>query len=300
MGPFTLTQPHVLGHEASGTVVKMGANVKNFQIGDRITLEPAIPCYACEFCRDGKNNLCPNADNRVVGSPPKDGCLQNYFVHPASLCHRLPENMTLEEGALVEPMACVVHAIQRSQITVGQDVLICGAGPMGLLCMLTAKAYGARKIVVTDINPSRLSQAKRAGADVTYLVDPKSDYIHQTREIQALLGGAPHVTLECTGVESSLRVSLNCTRPGGKVALVGLGPVFVSVPLCMSSLRQVDVIGCARYNNTFPLAIELISSKRVEASLVVTHKFSLKEASKAFETVISGEGNKVLIQCEAA
>lgn len=297
MGPFTLKNPHVLGHEVSGTVAAVGSNVRDFKTGDRITLEPAIPCYSCEFCRSGNNNLCPFADNNVVGSPPKDGCLQNFYVHPASLCHKLPDDMTLEEGALVEPMACVVHSVQRAAVTVGQDVLICGSGPMGLLCMLTAKAFGARRVVMTDINTTRLSQAKRAGADATYLVDPASDYIHQTREIENLFGGnSPHVTLECTGVESSLKVALNVTRPGGKVALVGLGPVFVSVPLCMSSLRQVDIIGCARYNNTFPLAIQLIP--KINAAQVVTHKFSLKDGEKAFQTVISGEGNKVLIQCQ--
>lgn len=297
MGPFKLEKPHILGHEVSGTVVGIGAEVTNLKVNDNVTMEPAIPCYNCDFCLAGDNNLCHVADDRVIGSPPRNGALQRYFVHPAALCHKLPENMSLTDGALVEPMACVVHGIRRARITVGQNVLVCGSGPMGILTMLTAKAYGAGKVCITDINPLRLAQGKRAGADFTYLVDPKIDYEHQTREIHQLMGGEPHVTMECTGVESSLRLSLNVTRRGGVVALVGLGPQFVSVPLCMASLRQVDIVGVARYDNTFPLAIDLISSGRVDAKAVITHKFPLEEAVKAFETVVSGEGNKVLIQC---
>lgn len=296
MGPFTLKNPHILGHETSGIVDEVGNEVTQFKIGDKVTLEPAIPCNECEWCKDGKNNLCPYADDRVVGSPPKDGCFQKWYVHPASLCHKLPDNMSLEEGALVEPMACVVHSVRRAEVTVGQNVLVCGAGPMGLLCALTAKAYGAGKVLITDINPKRLEQAKNC-SDLTLLVDPKKDHNELSNDIRKILGGSPHVTLECTGVESSLRLALTVTRQGGKVALVGLGPEFVSVPLCMASLRQIDVVGCARYNNTFQLAIELLASKRVSAlNSVVTHKFKFEDAVKAFETVISGEGNKVLIQ----
>lgn len=280
----------------SGTVVEVGSQVTNFTAGDRVTIEPAIPCFSCEYCRTGQNNLCPSADEQVVGSPPKDGCLQNVFLHPANLCHKIPESVTFEEGALVEPLACVVHAVQRAGVSVGQSILICGSGPMGLLCLLTAKAFGAEKIVATDINPMRLCQAKKAGADITYLVDDTTDHMHQAREIQHLMGHPPHITFECTGAESSLRLALTATRRGGKVGLVGLGPVFVSVPLCLSSIRQVDLIGCARYNNTFPLAIDLIASKRIDVAQIVTHKFSLKDASLAFETVVNGEGNKVLIQ----
>lgn len=297
MGPFILKDPHILGHEISGTVVKAGSEVTNVAVGDRVTLEPAIPCFSCKFCREGTNNLCPYADDNVVGSPPKNGCLQRFFVHPADLCHKLPENMSFEEGALVEPMACVVHSIRRSEITVGQDVLICGAGPIGILCMLTAKAYGAGKCCITDLNPGRLAHAKKLGADFTYEVKRGVDPKQMATDITTLMGNKPDITLECTGVESSLRLSLNITQNGGRVVLVGLGPENVSVPLCMSSLRQIDIIGSARYNNTFPLAIELISSGRVNAKEVVTHKFSLEDSTKAFENVINGEGSKVLIQC---
>jgi L-iditol 2-dehydrogenase len=297
MGPFTLKDPHVLGHETSGTILKIGTNVKNVAVGDKVTLEPAIPCFGCTFCRDGENNLCPYADDKVVGSPPYNGCLQRFFVHPAELIHKLPDNMSLEEGALVEPMACVVHSIKRSQITVGQNVLICGAGPIGLLCMLTAKAYGAGKVCITDLNPGRLAHGKQIGADFTYVVERDVDPKTQAAQIIELMGGKPDVTLECTGVESSLQMSLNVTQSGGRVVLVGLGPEYVKVPLCMSSLRQIDIIGSARYNNTFPLAIDLIASGRVDAKSVVTHKFPLEKSEDAFQNVIKGEGSKVLIQC---
>lgn len=297
MGPFRLSDPHVMGHETSGTVLKVGEKVTNVAVGDRITFEPAIQCFNCDFCREGTNNLCPYADPQVVGSPPRHGCFQKYFVHPAELCHKLPDSMTFEDGALVEPMACVVHAIRRAGVTGGHNVLVTGAGPIGLLCMMTARAFGAGKVCVTDINPKRLEHAKSCGADWTYLVDPKKDHIQTAKELSALMGGDPHITLECTGVESALRTSLMVTKKGGRVALVGLGPEFVSVPLCMASLRQVDIVGCARYNNSFKLAIELIDSGRVDAKKVVTHKFLLEKATEAFETVVSGEGNKVLIQC---
>lgn len=163
-----VTKPLVIGHEASGTVVALGDDVTELQIGDRVAIEPNIPCLKCQFCRDGRYNLCPVSDRESSGFPDRPGCCRKYHNHPAAFCHlwvkcflisfhevnsffvfRLPNNVSFEEGAMAEPLSIAVHACNRVSITPGQFVLISGAGPMGLLTALAAKAFGARKVFIT-------------------------------------------------------------------------------------------------------------------------------------------------------
>merc|ERR1712083_385284 len=168
IGDFIVKAPMVLGHEAAGVVAKLGSSVSNLKVGDRVAIEPGVPCAGCDYCKTGVYNLCPGM--QFCATPPVHGNLARYYVHAANFCYRLPDNVSLEEGALMEPLAVGVHACRRAGVALGKTVLICGAGPIGLVNLLTARAMGASEIVLTDISGHRLEVAKKMGASATFLV----------------------------------------------------------------------------------------------------------------------------------
>ena len=147
-----MNAPMILGHETAGTVVELGEGVTHLKVGDRVAVEPGVPCYKCDQCMDGKYNLCP--DVIFCATPPIDGTLTRLYCHEgANFCFKLPDNMSYEEGALLEPLSVGVHACRRAGVTGGDTILICGAGPIGLVTLLSARAFGATNIAITDINP---------------------------------------------------------------------------------------------------------------------------------------------------
>ncbi|XP_047741564.1 sorbitol dehydrogenase [Hyalella azteca] len=295
------TEPIVLGHEAAGTVLQCGANVKHLKPGDRVAVEPNLPCHRCEYCMTGRYNLC-QLITKVFMSPDK-GNLCHYYRHPAAFCHKLPENVSLEEGAFLEPLSCAVHAVRRAGVTLGVTLgtrlLICGAGPIGVLSMMVARSMGATRICITDLNKDRLSLAKQLGADSVIHVTPGRTEKDLAMEVREKLGGRqPNVTMDCSGAEASIRLAIEATESGGRVALVGLGPREVKVPLVDSAIREVDIFGVFCYANDFKDALELVASGRVNVKALITHRFPLVEANKAFETARSGAAMKVVIACD--
>ncbi|XP_050717224.1 sorbitol dehydrogenase-like isoform X2 [Eriocheir sinensis] len=205
IGDFVVKAPMVLGHEASGVVAKCGSNVKTLKPGDRVAIEPGVPCRVCDFCKSGKYNLCP--DVVFCATPPDDGNLCRYFAHAADFCFKLPDHVTLEEGAILEPLSVGVHACRRAGVTLGSSVLVCGAGPIGLVSLLSAKAMGASKVCITDIDENRLQVAKSMGADHTVLV--KSGAVETlAQKIKEEMGEMPNITVECSGAESSIRLGI--------------------------------------------------------------------------------------------
>ena len=243
-------KPAVLGHEGSATVEKCGFGVTNLIPGDRVAIEPGVPCSKCRLCRIGRYNLCP--DLVFSGCLPIDGLLCRYYEHDASFCHKLPDNIATEEGALMEPLAVAVHACQRANIQPGMTVLICGAGPIGLLNMLTAKAMGASRIIVTDINQSRLEIAQKLYPQCITL-NMRNNSIEDIKD-------SPDVSIECSGAESSRQLAIEVTRSGGCVILIGMGPMNeLTIPI-KDVFREVDIRGVYRYANCYPRAIALVAS----------------------------------------
>jgi len=297
LGPFVITEPLVIGHEISATVVETGKNVKHLKVGDRVCMEPSVPCGKCDKCRQGFYNHCPGSNLFARGLPPTDGCLRKFVAHPANWIYKLPDNVSLEEGALMEPLAVAVHAILRANATIGQNILVCGAGTMGLLCFLVAKAYGANKVYITDVMKSRLDLAKSLGADYTYQIDPKTTkHEDVVKDIQEKLGNSgADVAYECTGNEGSTRIGIYATRNGGKFLLVGLGPQEISVPLVNASLREVDIIGVCRFRNTFPTALHLLGSGKVNVKPLITHKIDYKNILDAFKVMKDPKANSLKV-----
>ncbi|GBP58174.1 Sorbitol dehydrogenase [Eumeta japonica] len=230
-----------------GGSVKVGSKVKNLSVGDRVAVEPGVPCRRCDFCRTGRYHLCP--DIAFCATPPVHGNLVRYYKHAADFCYKLPDHVTMEEGALLEPLSVGVHACRRGGVGAGCSVLVLGAGPVGLLTMLAARAMGATDILITDIVQSRLDFARSLGANHTLLVSAQSDEAELVMRVHELLGGHPEVSIDCSGAEATVRLGLLATKSGGVVVLVGMGKPELTVPLAGTVAREVDIRGIFRYVN---------------------------------------------------
>ncbi|KAG6924014.1 sorbitol dehydrogenase [Chelydra serpentina] len=295
IGDFIVKKPMVLGHESSGTVIKVGSSVTHLKPGDRVAVEPGAPRDIDEFCKIGRYNLSPTIF--FCATPPDDGNLCRYYAHNASFCYKLPDNVTFEEGALIEPLSVGIHACRRGGVTLGSKVLICGAGPIGLVCLLVAKMMGAAQVVITDLSAARLEKAKEIGADFTHQIKKETPK-DMACMVQDLLNCMPDITVECSGAEASIQTGIYATRSGGTLVLVGLGPEMVHVPIVNAAVREVDIKGIFRYCNTWPMAISMLASKRVDIRPLVTHRFPLEKALEAFETTRKGLGVKVMLKCD--
>jgi len=296
IGDFIVNAPMVLGHESSGVVSKVGQGVTHLKVGDRVAVEPGVPCRCCDFCKGGRYNLCP--DVKFLATPPVHGNIARYFTHAADFCFKLPDHVSMEEGALLEPLSVGVHACRRAGVSLGHNVLICGAGPIGLVNLLVAKCMGASKVCITDISEYRLKVAKSMGVDSTVLVDTR-DAQAVAGKIHAALGTQPDVTIECSGAEPSIQTGIYATKSGGVLVLVGLGPAEVKLPIVNAAVREVDIRGIFRYANTYPAALAMIASGKINAKPLVTHHFTIEETLKAFETSRTGADGaiKVIIDC---
>uniref|UniRef100_A0A2N9FVH1 Enoyl reductase (ER) domain-containing protein n=1 Tax=Fagus sylvatica TaxID=28930 RepID=A0A2N9FVH1_FAGSY len=212
-------------------------------------------------------------------------------VHPAYLCFKLPDNVSLEEGAMCEPLSVGVHACRRASISPETNVLILGAGPIGLVVLLAARAFGAPRIVIVDVDDCRLSIAKNLGADETIQVSTNiQDVGEEVVKIQSAMGSGIDVSFDCVGFDKTMSTALNATRPGGKVCLIGLPRSETTVPLTPAAVREVDVIGIFRYRNTWPLCIEFLKTGKIDIKPLITHRFgfSQQEVEDAFETSARG------------
>ncbi|KAI3720765.1 hypothetical protein L2E82_31758 [Cichorium intybus] len=292
---FIVKKPMVIGHECAGIVKEIGPNVKTLAVGDRVALEPGISCQNCDICKDGRYNLCKKM--KFFGSPPTNGALANQVVHPENLVFKLPDNVSLEEGAMCEPLSVGVHACRRANVTPHTKLLIIGAGPIGLVTMLAARAFRAPKIIIADVDDSRLSIAKDLGADATIRVSTNIEDIEkETAMIHEAMGESVDISFDCVGFNKTMSTALNATRAGGKVCLVGLGQPQMTIPLVPAAAREVDVIGIFRYRNTWPLCIELLKTGKIDVKPLITHryKFTQEDVEKAFETSAQG-GNAIKV-----
>jgi len=293
IGDFVVRAPMILGHESSGKVIKVGPNVKHLKEGDRVTIEPGVPCRRCDFCRIGRYNLC--ADIVFLATPPVHGSIARYHAHAADFCFKLPDHVNYEEGAFCEPLSVGVHACRRAGVSIGTKVFITGAGPIGLVSMLAAKAMGADVVIMTDISQARLDFAKKMGA--THVVLAENDSQKTAQRVVETLGSMPNVSIECSGAESSIQATFYATVSGGVVVLVGLGRPLASLPIVNAAVREIDVRGVFRYANCYPAALSLIASGRIDVKPLITHRYTINEAVQAFEMAESGQAIKVMIQC---
>lgn len=220
-----------------------------------------------------------------------------FLYNKNFILNRVPKHVTPEEAALVEPVCVAVHACRRGKVTVGDKVFITGSGPIGLLMLIVSKAYGANRVVITDINEERLKLARELGADETILVTKEHTEKDLVERVKQSFGGIlPNVTFECSGVAVNFRLVMLTTKSAGMCVFVGMGPTEITLPVAEAANREVDIRSCHRYKGAFPAAIELVASGKYPFKKLITHRFTLKDSAKAFDTVISGKGVKVMIK----
>jgi L-iditol 2-dehydrogenase len=292
-----VTDTHVLGHESAGIILAIHPSVEHLEVGDRVAIEPNIPCMECEPCLTGRYNGCENV--LFLSTPPVDGLLRRYVNHPAVWCHKIGD-MSFEDGALLEPLSVSIACMQRSGVKLGDPVLICGAGPIGLITLLCCRAAGAEPIVITDIDEGRLKFAKELVPSVrTFKVERMSPEDSAKAIVSAFGGIEPPVALECTGVESSVSAAIWTVKFGGKVFVIGVGKNEMNIPFMRLSTREIDLQFQYRYCNTWPRAIRLVQSGIIDMKKLVTHRFQLEDAVKAFETAANPKTGAIKVQIKS-
>ena len=250
-------EPLILGHESMGTVVALGEDATKHEVGDRVTLEPGVPDGACRECRAGRYNLCPNV--RFFATPPIDGAFTNFISINEDFAFSLPDSLSDNAGALMEPLSVGIWACKKAGVTAGDRVLVTGAGPIGLVAMQVAFAQGATEVTLTDVADERLRIGERLGATRTLNVAEEP--------------------LEETGIE--VDALIECS---GNAVVVGMGPnEETSVPLAFIQTREILLTGTFRYANTYPTAIALAASGKVDLDAMVTSHYGLPETEEALQ-----------------
>jgi L-iditol 2-dehydrogenase len=265
IGDYVVRDPMIIGHESAGTVVDVGDGVDLNRVDELVALEPGVPCRSCTQCLRGHYNLCP----RVVffATPPVDGSISHYVTIDAAFAHPAPSGLTAEQAAMAEPVSVGIWAARKSAVTGGDRVLITGAGPIGLLAGQVARALGADTSVITDVSDFRLARARDLGL--------------RTAQAGTALEEEFDVLLECSGAPAALTEGMRALAPAGRVALVGMGADTVTLDVALVQGRELSVIGVFRYANTYPLALQLISSGAVNVTDVITHRFTLEDTERA-------------------
>ncbi len=267
IGEFVVDGPLVLGHEAAGTIVGVGESVDPSRIGQRVSIEPQRPDPDSAETRRGDYNLCPHM--RFFGTPPVDGALCDYVTIGAAFAHPVPDSISDDAAALCEPLSVGIAAVHKAGVGDGSRVLVAGAGPIGIVVVQVARAYGATDIVVSDPDESRRKQVSASGA--TAALDPTVDE----------LGSGFDAFIDASGAPAAVTTGIRVLRPAGTVVLVGSGAESMELPTQLIQNRELVLTGVFRYANTWPEAIALVESGRVDLDAMVTGRFPLERTAEA-------------------
>ena len=292
IGPFVVREPMVLGHEASGVVMAVGERVKTLRIGDRVCMEPGIPDPLSRAARLGQYNIDPAV--RFWATPPVHGCLTPTVVHPAAYTFKLPDHVSFAEGAMVEPLAVGVHACVKAKIQPGDVCLVTGAGPIGIMTALSALASGASQVFISDFSAPKLAIAGRYANIVPInLAEAKPA---ERIAAQCGEGWGVDVTFEASGFESAYQDALDCTRPGGRLVLVGMPPEKIAFDIVAAQSKELSIETIFRYAHVYDRAIALIASGSIDLKPLISGSFPLSEGIAAFGRAAEGRPEDVKLQ----
>ncbi len=289
IGDYVVEPPFVLGHEPGGVVVEVGKNVTHLKVGDRVALEPGKTCGHCEYCREGKYNLCP--DVVFFATPPVDGVFQEYVAHEAALCFKLPENVDTLEGALIEPLAVGFHAANQGGAHAGQTAVVFGAGCIGLVSMMALKAEGVSRVYVVDIMQKRLDKAMELGA--TGVINSMKTDVQE--EIGRLTEGkGVDLVIETAGMEVTTRQAIHITKKGATIVLVGYSKTGeMTLPLSLALDKELTFKTVFHYRHIYPMAIEAVASGKVNLKGIVSNIFNFDDIQAAMDKSVSDKANIV-------
>lgn len=289
IGPYVVEKPIILGHECSGIVAALGKAVTEFKVGDRVAVEPGVTCGRCDACKKGRYNLC--SDVHFLATPPYDGAFVQYIKMRKDFLFPIPDHLTFEEAALNEPFSVGIHAAKRAGMQPGSTLAIMGVGPVGLMAIVAGKAFGARKIIVADLEPIRLDAAVKLGA--THTINVREE--DPVKKIKALTGGlGVDVVFETAGNPKALQNGLAVLRRGGKLSIIGLPPqdeIALNVPFIADN--EIDIYGVFRYANTYPQGITFLSSGVADVNAMITNRYNLEDTQEAMLNASTNKSTSV-------
>jgi L-iditol 2-dehydrogenase len=280
--PYVVNHPLILGHELSGRITAVGSKVEPARIGQRVAVEPQRPCRVCVQCKTGHYNLCP--DIEFFATPPIDGAFCACVAIQTDFAHEIPDAISDEAAALIEPLSVGIWACQRAGIRPGSSVLIAGAGPIGVILAQTARAFGATKIYITDVADDRRAFALEHGAAVALY--PRVDSVE---------GLDVDVFIDAFGVAAAVQAGILAVRPGGHAILVGMGNDTVELPVSWIQTREIWLSGDFQYTNTWTLGIQLVQSGAVDLDVLGTSTFVLADAERALSAGHEAGQMKVIV-----
>lgn len=284
LGNWVVHEPLVLGHEAAGRIVKVGDSVPTNRMGQRVSIEPQRPNPTSSETLSGRYNLDPGM--RFYATPGVDGAFAQYVTIQAHFAWPIPDSVSDDAAALLEPLSVAIATARKGNFTVGSRVLIAGAGPIGIITAQVAVAYGAIEIIVSDINQGRRNMALQFGA--TRVIDPRTEDI-------STLDLAVDCFVDASGAPSAVINGITAVRPGGVVVLVGMGPTEISLPITVIQNRELIVTGLFRYTNTWPAAIGLVEHGKIDLDSMVTGHFGLDSVEAAFRSTYESETLKSVV-----
>ena len=292
IGDYVVEGPLVLGHESAGEVVAVGDDVSEHAVGDRVALEPGVPCRRCRYCREGRYHLCDAMT--FMATPPDDGAFAEYVAWPVDYAFALPDGVTLREGALCEPLAVGIHATRLADVGVGDSVLVTGAGPIGLLAMEAVEVAGATEVFVSDLVSRKLELAADRGADAVIDVG-ETDLVER---IDAATDGAGvDVVIEASGAPPVYEQVLDAVAPGGTIVCTGLAQAdAVSIDVVQLTLEEVTMQGAIRYSNAYPPAVSMLANGGVDVAGIIDAEYDLADIDEAFERTQDPEIVKTMVR----
>ena len=283
IGHNYVREPMVLGHEASGTVVAVGDLVRDSEPGDRVALEPGVPCGKCDLCRRGLYNLCPDVFF-WASLPVTEGAVQDYVRHPAKYCHKLPNNLSLLDGALVEPLSVGLHAVEKSDIKAGQNALVLGFGCIGALTTLSLLAAGVPRVIAVDLMENRLNLAGDIGAEPLLPAEGAS----LAGTVESIFGKKPQHVFEAAGNETTMNEAISCCERGGTITFVGYTKKGIaSIEVNDLIDKELTIKSVFRYRHIYPRAISLLSRNYISLEKIVSSVFELEDIQAGFEAAVN-------------
>ena len=291
IGPFVVEAPMVLGHEAAGTVVEVGAGVTSLAIGDRVCMEPGVPDPGSKASRLGLYNIDPAVS--FWATPPVHGVLTPFVVHPASYTFKLPDNVSFAEGAMVEPFAVGMQAATKARITPGDTAVVMGAGPIGTMVALAALAGGCARVIISDLAQPKLDIAAQYQGIIPVNIRNRLlvDAVNELTE-----GWGADVVFECSGSPRAWKGIIDVVRPGGTVVVVGLPVDPVDFDIASLSVKEVTISSVFRYAHQYERAIALMASGRVDLKPLISETFAFEDSIKAFERAVEARPSDVKLQ----
>ena len=286
--------PLVMGHEAAGVIAEVGEGVSRFAVGDRVTFDSTVYCGECDFCKTGDINLCDNRQVVGVSTPEfrRAGAFAEFVTVPERIVYRLPEEMSFADAAMLEAVAVAVHAVAVTDLKGGETALVIGAGMIGLLTLQAAKAAGCSRVLVADVDRTRLKLATEAGADEVILASG-ADMVRDVHELTS--GRGVDVVLEAVGRDETVTAAVDAVRKGGTVTLIGNITPTVTLPLQKVVSRQIRMQGSCASSGEYPEAIKLVSSGKIRVTPLITVVAPLSDGASWFERLHAREPNLMKI-----